>query len=101
MFVLKINLQASNKFMLGLCPQTPGSSISRARIIPGKSCSFLIDSLSKGLSLYFMCSDQHVKYQIPRVFPFTSNFLLNYHVKQYTHTDHQFCNNQMFIKRFF
>ena len=31
--------------------------------IPGKSCSvqFAV-SLCKGLSLYFMCSDQHVKY---------------------------------------
>ena len=29
--------------------------------IPGKICSFLIDSLSKGLSLYFMFSDQNVK----------------------------------------
>ena len=29
--------------------------------IPGKSYSFVIVSLSKGLSLYFMCSDQRVK----------------------------------------
>ena len=37
--------------------------------IPGKSCSFFIVSLSKGLSLYFMCSDQQVKYRMPRGFP--------------------------------
>ena len=51
--------------------------------IPGKSCSFLIASLSKSLSLYFMYSDQHVKYRIPRGFPLTSSLLLDYHVKQY------------------
>ena len=40
----------------------------------------------KSLSLFFMCSDQHVKYQMPRGFPSTSSLLLDYHVKQYTHT---------------
>ena len=54
--------------------------------IPGNSCSLLIVSLSKGLSLYFMCSDQHVKYQMPRVFSLTSSLLLDYHVKRHTHT---------------
>ena len=49
------------------------------------SCSFLIVSLSKSLSLCFMCSDQHVKYRMPRGFPLTSSLLLDYHVKQYTH----------------
>ena len=58
--------------------------------IPGKSCSFLIVSLSKSLSLYFMCSDQHVKYWMPRGFSLTSNLLLDYHVKQYTHTHAHF-----------
>ena len=53
--------------------------------IPSKSCSFFIVSLSKSLSLYFMCSDQHVKYWIPRGFPSTRSLLLDYHVKQYTH----------------
>ena len=53
--------------------------------IPSKSCSFLIVSLSKRLSLYFMCSDQHVKYWMPHGFPLTSSLLLHYHVKQYTH----------------
>ena len=52
----------------------------------GKSCSFLIVSLSKSLSLCFMCSDQHVKYRMPRGFPLTSSLLLDYHFKQYTHT---------------
>ena len=46
--------------------------------IIGKTCSFLS---CKGLSLYFMCSDQHVKYRVPRGFPLTSSSLLDYHVK--------------------
>ena len=54
--------------------------------IPNKSCSFLIVSLSKGLSLCFMCSDQHVKYWMPCGFPLTSSLLLDYHIKQYIHT---------------
>ena len=51
-----------------------------------KAAVFFIVSLSKGLSLYFMCSDQHVKYRMPRGFPLTSSLLLDYHVKQYIHT---------------
>ena len=51
-----------------------------------KSCSFLIVSLSKSLSLCFMCSDQHVKYRMPRGSPLTSSLLLDYHVKQYART---------------
>ena len=54
--------------------------------IPGKSCSFLIVSLSKSLSLFFMCSDQHVKYWMPQEFLWTNSLLLDYHVKQHTHT---------------
>ena len=46
--------------------------------IPGKSCSFFTVSLSKGISLYFMCSDQHVKYWMSRGFPLTSSLLLDY-----------------------
>ena len=49
--------------------------------IPGKSCSFLIVSLSKNLSLCFMCSDQHVKYWMPGGFPLTSSLLMDYHIK--------------------
>ena len=71
--------------------------------IANKNCSFLIVSLSKSLSLCFMCSDQHVKYRMPHEFPSTSSLLLDYHVKQcirthyslqqhyttcYNHTDH-------------
>ena len=56
-------------------------------LIPGKSCSFFIVSLSKSLSQYFMCSDQHVKYWMPRGFPLTRCLLLDYRVKQYTHTN--------------
>ena len=51
----------------------------------GKSYSFLIVSLSKSLSLCFMCSDQHVKYRMSRGFPLTSSLLLDYCVKQYIH----------------
>ena len=40
------------------------SHLCRRGSILGKSCSFLILSLSKGLSLCFMCSDQHVKYRM-------------------------------------
>ena len=54
--------------------------------IPGKSGSFFIVSLRKILSLGFMCSDQHVKYLMPCGFLFTNSLLLDYHVKQYTHT---------------
>ena len=54
--------------------------------IPSNSCSFFIVSLSKGLSLCFMCSDQHVKYWMPRRFPLTTSLLLDYHAKQYIHT---------------
>ena len=61
--------------------------------IPGKSCSFLIVSLSKSLSLCFMCSDQHVKYQMPRGFSLTSSLLLDYHVKQKIHTYTLSCYN--------
>ena len=46
--------------------------------IPGKSCSFLIISLCKGLSLCFMCSGQHVHASWT---PLTSSLLLEYHVK--------------------
>ena len=51
--------------------------------IPGKSCSFLIVSLTKDLSLCFMCSDPHVKHWIPRGLSLASNLLLDYHVEQY------------------
>ena len=44
--------------------------------IPSKICIFLRVSLSKSLSLCFMCSDQHVKYRMPRGFPSTSSLLL-------------------------
>ena len=51
--------------------------------IPNKSCSFFITSLSKDLSQYFICSDQHVKYWMPRGFPMTSSLILDYHVNQW------------------
>ena len=53
--------------------------------IPSNSCSFLIVSLSKSLSLCFMCSDQYVKHWMPCGFPSTSSLLLYYHIKQYTY----------------
>ena len=51
-----------------------------------KTAVFLIVSLSKGLLLYFMCFDQHVKYRMPRGFSLTSSLLLDYNVKQYIDT---------------
>ena len=48
--------------------------------------------ISKGLSLHFMCSDQHVKYWGPRGFPLTSCLILDYHVKQYI-------NDNFFVSR--
>ena len=54
---------------------------------PDKSCSFFIVFLSKSLSLCSMCSDQHVKYPMPRRFPLTSSLLLDYqyiHIKNYS-----------------
>ena len=50
-----------------------------------ESCTLLIVSLHKGLSLCFMYSDQHVKYWMPCGFPLTSCLLLDYHVERYTH----------------
>ena len=44
----------------------------------------------KGLSLTFICSDQHVKYRMPHGFPLTSSLLLDYHIKQYIHTHAQY-----------
>ena len=58
---------------------------------PAKAAVFLIVSLSKDLSLCFMCSDQHVKYGMPYGFPLTSSLLLDYHIKQHIHT-HQHDN---------
>ena len=40
----------------------------------------------QSLSLYFTCSDQHVKYRMPGEFPSTGSLLLVYHVKQYIQT---------------
>ena len=50
-------------------------------------CSFLIVSLSQSLSLFFMYSDQRIKYWMPRGFPLTSSLLLDYHVKQYIRSE--------------
>ena len=51
--------------------------------IPGKTAVFFTVSSSKGSSLYFMCSDQHVKYRMVHGFSLTSSLLLDYHVKKY------------------
>ena len=45
--------------------------------IPVKSCSFLIVFLSNSLWLYFMCSEQHAKYQSPRGFRWPAVCYLN------------------------
>ena len=52
---------------------------------PQQNLQFFVAFLNKGLSLRFMCSDQHLKYWMPRGFPLTSSSLMDYHVEQYTH----------------
>ena len=54
---------------IGAVDKVVDSHLCRWGSILGKSCSFLIVSLSNGLSLYFMCSDQHVKYLMSHGFP--------------------------------
>ena len=54
---------------------------------PAKSCSFLIVSLSKSLSLRFMCSNQHVKYWMSRGFPLTSTYTPPTHARAHTSPD--------------
>ena len=46
---------------------------------PAKAAVSLIVSLSKSLSLCFMCSDQHVNYLMLHGFPLTSILLMNKH----------------------
>ena len=67
------------------------------------SCSLLIVFLSKGLSLCFMCTDQHVKYWMPRKFPLTSSLLLNYRFKSDVCSPKKHCFSRLniFILRFF
>ena len=43
---------------------------------PAKATVFSV-SLCKGLSLCFMCSDQHVNYWMSRGFPLTSSFVMD------------------------
>ena len=52
--------------------------LCRWGLVSSKCCSFFIVSLSKSLSLYFMCSDQHAKYWMPHGFCLTNSLLLNY-----------------------
>ena len=59
--------------------------------IPGKIYSVLIVSLSKSLSLYLMCSDQHVKYQMPHGFPLTTSLLLHTHRNSSRKSSYWFC----------
>ena len=61
------------------------SLFCRLSSLPDKTRSLLLVSPSKRFSLYAMCSDQHVKFSMPRGFLFTSSFLLDYHVKN-THS---------------
>ena len=51
---------------------------------PVKSAVF--SKSPKGLSLCFLCSGQHVKYQMPCGFPLTSSLLLDYHVSALNNT---------------
>ena len=63
---------------IGAVVMVVDSHLCGSSSIPGKGCSFLIVSLNEGLSLCFMCSDQHVKYQMPDGFSLTSSVLLDY-----------------------
>ena len=45
-----------------------------------KGCNFLVVPLNGGLSLRFMCFDQHVKNLMPCGFPMTGSLLLDYHI---------------------
>ena len=85
--VLKLMLQHVSG--IGAVVKVVDSHLCGWGSIPSKSCNFLIVSLSKGLSLCFMCSDQHVKYWMPRGLSLTSSLLLDYHVKQYVHAKHK------------
>ena len=54
--------------------------------IPGKASSFLKISTSNGLSLHFMCSNQHIDCWMLRWFHFNSGLLLDYNVEQNAQT---------------
>ena len=68
---------------IGAVVKVTDSHLCGGNSIPGTNCCFLI---VKVLSLYFMCSDQHIKYWMSRGFPPTSSLLFDHHVKQYIHT---------------
>ena len=57
---------------IGAAGQVTDSHPCGGGSIPG-SWDFLIVPLSKGLSLCFVCSDQHVKYRMSRGVPSTSS----------------------------
>ena len=56
---------------------------------------------SKGLSLYFMCSDLHVKYRTPRGFPLTSSLLSDCHIHTPTHSPYVFLHFIFLLYKFF
>ena len=62
----------------GICAavKVVDSSLSGGSIV-GKSCGFLIVSLSKDLSPCFLCSDQYLKYRMPRGFPLANSLQLD------------------------
>ena len=68
---------------IGAVVKVTGSHLCGWGSILDKSCSFLIVCLRVYPDT--SCSDQNVKYWMPRGFPFTSLLLFHYHVKQYIH----------------
>ena len=81
---------------IGAVVKVVGSHLCGCCSISGKNSSFLIVSLSKGLSLCFMCSHQHVKYRMRHGFPLTPRLAVCYwittsnntyiHARTHTHT---------------
>ena len=85
--VLHYMYQKQNDF-LHMCGIGAGVKVVDSSLLMGfnfpQKLQFLIGSLSKGLSLCFMCSDQLIKYRMPHGFPWTNSLLLNdTHIRQH------------------
>ena len=80
--ILNIRTRQSHESEIGAVVKVVDSHPCGWGSIPGKSCSLFIASLSKSLSLRFMCSGQHEKYWMSRGFLLTSSLLLDYHIKE-------------------
>ena len=83
---MTINKHVAGLFVVNLREIGAGVNIAKSYLckwdlVPDKWCSFLIVSISKGLSMCFMCFDQHVKYWTLCKLFFASILLLDYHVR--------------------